>query len=288
MNTSIIPVKLCVTKSRMNYVFFLRVHCEWVTSCRGDSEWHPLKKGWPAGRGRWLSPSTQLLWGPTWSTASRPGAPSTGRMWSSWSGSRGGPLRWSEGWDTSPLMKGWRIWACLAWRREVSGETSLWPFSTWREHINRRGTSCLRGWMTVGQGGMVFNWDRGGLGWILGGSFSPRGWWHTGTVQSCARSGVFCSDFPINPHGVSLLGREWRGALWSCLLSLLSAAGLCWQRCSWFAFSWEGGKELSRPGSSQTILILQCQYCRECTTWRTCGLWWICISTASNILDCVF
>jgi len=24
--------------------------------------------------------------------------------------------------------------------------------------------------------GMVLNWDRGGLGWILGGSFSPRGW----------------------------------------------------------------------------------------------------------------
>ena len=28
-----------------------------------------------------------------WSTASRTGAPSTGRTWSSWNGSRGGPLR---------------------------------------------------------------------------------------------------------------------------------------------------------------------------------------------------
>jgi len=28
---------------------------------------------------------------------------------------------------------------------------------------------------------MVLNWDRGGLGWILGGIFSPRGWWCSGT-----------------------------------------------------------------------------------------------------------
>ena len=32
--------------------------------------------------------------------------PSTGRMWSSWNRSRGGPLRWSEGWSTSPVKKG--------------------------------------------------------------------------------------------------------------------------------------------------------------------------------------
>ena len=66
-------------------------------------------------------------------------------------------------------------------REEVSGETSLRPSSTWRERINRRGNGCLRGWIVIGQGGMVLNWDRGGLGWILGGSFSPRGWWRTGT-----------------------------------------------------------------------------------------------------------
>jgi len=28
---------------------------------------------------------------------------------------------------------------------------------------------------------MVLNWDRGGLGEILGGNFSLKGWWHTGT-----------------------------------------------------------------------------------------------------------
>jgi len=57
-----------------------------------------------------------------------------------------------------------------------------WPYNMWREHINRRGNSCLWGWVVIGQGGMVLNWDRGGLGWILGGSFSHRGWWRTEQV----------------------------------------------------------------------------------------------------------
>ena len=35
---------------------------------------------------------------------------------------------------------------------------------------------CLRGWIAIGQGGMVLNWDRGDVGWMLGRSFSPRGW----------------------------------------------------------------------------------------------------------------
>ena len=88
-----------------------------------------------------------------------------GHLFGLWkSRSRGGPLRWSEGWSTSPVKKGWGNWACLAWRREGTGETSLWPSSTWRENINRKGNDCLRGWIVIGQGGMVLNWDRGGLG----------------------------------------------------------------------------------------------------------------------------
>ena len=43
---------------------------------------------------------------PIGSIASRPGVPSTGRTWSCWNGSRGGPLRWPEGWSTSPVRKG--------------------------------------------------------------------------------------------------------------------------------------------------------------------------------------
>jgi len=42
---------------------------------------------------------------------------------------------------------------------------------------------------------MVLNWDRGGLGWILGGSFPPRGWWRT---EQVAQGGCGC---PI-PGGI--------------------------------------------------------------------------------------
>jgi len=69
------------------------------------------------------------------STACRSGAPSTGRMWSCWSKSRGGPLRWSEGWSTSSVKKDWGSWDCLAWRSY--GETSLQPSSTKREFIKQ-------------------------------------------------------------------------------------------------------------------------------------------------------
>jgi len=62
------------------------------------------------------------------------------------------------------MRKGWGNWACLAWRREGSQETPLWPSNIRRELINRRGYNCLLGWMVIGQRGMVLNWDRGGLG----------------------------------------------------------------------------------------------------------------------------
>ena len=55
-------------------------------------------------------------------------------------------------------------WACLAWKREGSRETSLWPSSTWSESINRIGNGCLWEWTVIGQGGMVLNWDRRGFG----------------------------------------------------------------------------------------------------------------------------
>ena len=46
-----------------------------------------------------------------------------------------------------------------------------------------------------GQGGMVLNWDRGGLGWILGRSFSHRGW---DALEQIAQGGCGC---PI-PGGI--------------------------------------------------------------------------------------
>ena len=38
-----------------------------------------------------------------------------------------------------------------------SGEIKLWPFSIWRELINRWETDFLHGQIKIGQGGMVLN-----------------------------------------------------------------------------------------------------------------------------------
>ena len=52
-----------------------------------------IKKGVASREREVIAPSTLLLGGPSWSTVSRPGVPSTGRTWSSWNESRSGPLR---------------------------------------------------------------------------------------------------------------------------------------------------------------------------------------------------
>jgi len=74
----------------------------------------------------WTLPKKSVSWFGyllRYSTAFRPGTPSTGKTRSSWSGSRGGPLRWSEGWSTSPMKKGWGNWACLAWKEKGPGRS---------------------------------------------------------------------------------------------------------------------------------------------------------------------
>jgi len=53
----------------------------------------------------------------------------------------------------------------------------------------------LHGWIVIGQGGMVLNWDRRGLGWILGGSFYTEG---GDTLEQVAQGGCGC---PI-PGGI--------------------------------------------------------------------------------------
>ena len=61
---------------------------------------------------------------PTWSTVSRPGAPSTRKMWSCWKS-----LEENHKDDQSAvaplLQRGWGSWGCTVWRREGSKETSL-------------------------------------------------------------------------------------------------------------------------------------------------------------------
>ena len=68
----------------------------------------------------WFYSSTLILCDPTWSNVSRSGAPSTGRTWSCSSWSTGGPQRWSEGWNISPVPAGWGSWDSSAWTREGS------------------------------------------------------------------------------------------------------------------------------------------------------------------------
>jgi len=75
-------------------------------------------------------PLCSLWWDLTWSPVSSPGALSTGKTRSCWSGPREGPQNWSAGWNTSPVRTGWESWGCLAWRREGCRETLLWPAST--------------------------------------------------------------------------------------------------------------------------------------------------------------
>ena len=83
-----------------------------------NQSYHGLHQDWPAGWGRWFCPSTLLSWDPTCSTTCSSGIPSTSKTWTCWSGSRGGPWKQSEGWNTSPVKKGWESWGCSASRRE--------------------------------------------------------------------------------------------------------------------------------------------------------------------------
>jgi len=55
----------------------------------------------------------------------------------------------------------------------------------------------------------VLNWDRGGLGWIWGGSFSPRGWWRT---EQVAQGGCGC-PIPAGIQGQAGCGSGQPGLL---------------------------------------------------------------------------
>jgi len=55
--------------------------------------WAASSKAWPAGQGRGFCHCVLLWWDPTWSPASSSGVLSTGKTWTCWSGSRGGPQK---------------------------------------------------------------------------------------------------------------------------------------------------------------------------------------------------
>jgi len=58
-----------------------------------------------------------LWWDPTWSPASSSGVLSRGKTRTCWSGSRGGPQKWSEGWNSCSMRKGWESWGCSEERK---------------------------------------------------------------------------------------------------------------------------------------------------------------------------
>ena len=82
------------------------------------------KEACPSCWGRWFCSSTLLWWDPTCSPASSSGALSTGKTWTCWSRSRGGPRKWTghlsceespSGWHLFPLVYQLHLsaWCCL-------------------------------------------------------------------------------------------------------------------------------------------------------------------------------
>jgi len=71
------------------------------------------------------------------------------KMWSCWTRSNGGPQRWSEGWSTCPMKKGWGSWFFSAWRRK--GLISV--FQYWKAAYKQEGdwlfTWCDSDWTRV-------------------------------------------------------------------------------------------------------------------------------------------
>lgn len=65
-----------------------------------------------------------LLWDPSWSTMF---SPNIRRFMLNQVQRK--PVRWGEGWNTSPAQAGWEGWGSSCHRREGSGEILSWPFS---------------------------------------------------------------------------------------------------------------------------------------------------------------
>ena len=51
-----------------------------------------------------------------------------GKTWTCWSGSRGRPQKWSEGWSTSSRRKGWENWGRSAWSRRWEDLTAAFQY----------------------------------------------------------------------------------------------------------------------------------------------------------------
>lgn len=103
---------------------------------------------------------------------------SAGEMWGSWSRSSEGWLRWLRDCCNSFMMKDWKSWVYLAWKRDNWEETSPVPVSIWRGGAKKMETGSFQWCQRIGQGIMCRSWCTENSIWI----------W--------ARSSVLC-DWPL-------------------------------------------------------------------------------------------
>jgi len=94
------------------------------------------------------------------STVSSSGDFSTGKTRTCWSRSRGGPQKWIEGWNSSPMRKDWETWGCSACRTVGWSETLEQPFSAWRGPSRKPERDFLLRGVVIGQRVMTLNWKR--------------------------------------------------------------------------------------------------------------------------------
>jgi len=116
-----------------------------LCACSPEGQWYPgLHQQRDFSKvGRGFSPSALPSWAFISGAAPQARAPSIRRVWSCYSRLIGGPLRWSEGWSTSLMMKGWGSWDCFAGRREGSREASSQSSITWKKLTNMSGNDFL-------------------------------------------------------------------------------------------------------------------------------------------------
>ena len=91
-----------------------------------------LLRVWPAGQGRFSSPSSLPWWGPIWSTVFSSGLPSSRKM-------RNYRREFSEGLWRWSMRKGWGSWTCLGWRRVGWEGTLEMPLNICRVGVRRTG-----------------------------------------------------------------------------------------------------------------------------------------------------
>ena len=142
---------------------------------------------------------------------------------------------------SSPLKTDWGSWAYSAWRKEGSGETSLWPSSTWTEL--RKPFTWVDSDRTRRNS---YKLKEGRFRLDVRGNVSLRGWWGTGTdcpeklwmphPWRCSRPGRMGPGHPElvpdllvgNPANVRRTGTRW------CLRSLPTQAILFFYETSVF------------------------------------------------------